>query len=272
MVIGADGKFLIFTDLDGTLMDSDTYGWEMASPAIEECKRRYIPIIIVSSKTRAEIIKIREILGLRSPFVSENGGGIYFDPEEASPPEEAIKQGGFFHIPVGVPHDVLVQALKEISAETGHSLRGFSDMTPEEVSSRTGLDIESARRALMREYDEPFIIMDDNPDINQITKSAQKRNLSIIKGGRFFHLKGNFNKGDAVLKIINWYSERYHNPLSVALGDGPNDISMLERVDIPVLVKSPFNVKGMASHIKNLIITDKMGPEGWNEAVLKIIG
>ena len=70
--------YVVFTDLDGTLLDHDTYGWEEARPALERCKRLFIPIVLVSSKTRAEMDHLRVKLSISSPFISENGGGIFF--------------------------------------------------------------------------------------------------------------------------------------------------------------------------------------------------
>jgi len=70
--------FLIFTDLDGTLLDHDTYGWEEALPALDLCRRLGVPVILVSSKTRAEMDVLQNRLGLSAPFISENGGGIFF--------------------------------------------------------------------------------------------------------------------------------------------------------------------------------------------------
>ena len=62
--------FLVFTDLDGTLLDHDTYGWEAASPALAQCRERGIPIVLVSSKTRAEMDNLRRRMGLSMPFIS----------------------------------------------------------------------------------------------------------------------------------------------------------------------------------------------------------
>jgi len=38
---------VIFTDLDGTLLDHDSYSWEEAVPALERCKGLRVPVILV---------------------------------------------------------------------------------------------------------------------------------------------------------------------------------------------------------------------------------
>jgi len=47
---------VVFTDLDGTLLRHEDYSWLPAGPALAELRRRRIPLVIASSKTRAEIV------------------------------------------------------------------------------------------------------------------------------------------------------------------------------------------------------------------------
>jgi mannosyl-3-phosphoglycerate phosphatase len=61
---------LVFTDLDGTLLDHHTYGWKEAVAALEHCRKNGVPVILVSSKTRAEMDVLRRELNLSAPFVS----------------------------------------------------------------------------------------------------------------------------------------------------------------------------------------------------------
>jgi ribonucleotide monophosphatase NagD (HAD superfamily) len=45
---------LVFTDLDGTLLDHDTYDWTPARDALDRLTRAGIPVVFTSSKTAAE--------------------------------------------------------------------------------------------------------------------------------------------------------------------------------------------------------------------------
>ena len=151
---------IIFTDLDGTLLDPHTYKWEEARATLNECKKRSIPIVFVSSKTRAEIDAIRRELSLSAPFVSENGGGIFFpDGLSHDPPRESIHDSGKKWA-LGIPYPQLVKGLREIRKELGWQIKGFSDMSIDEIANITGLDRKAARLAAMREFDEPFIILE----------------------------------------------------------------------------------------------------------------
>jgi mannosyl-3-phosphoglycerate phosphatase len=265
---------VIFTDLDGTLLEHDTYEWEAAKPALELLKHYGIPLIPVSSKTRAEIEVFQQKLGIMAPFISENGGGVYF-PKNCYPegPAGAVSEENLWKWSLGPSYGVLVKVLKEISDELGWVIRGFSEMTPEEISSYTGLDLETSHLAALREYDEPFIIVEpEEKDVIALEKAAERRGFHIMEGGRFYHIHGKKDKGEAVKRVILWYKRSQPRLISMALGDSPTDFSMLEQVDYPVLIRSTGHFPGLKDRIPGLKITDEMGPDGWNSAVLDISG
>ncbi len=267
-------KIVIFTDLDGTLLDAKTYRWDKALPAIRICREKNIPIVIVSSKTRAEIECIHKDIALSDPFVSENGGGIFFPllSDTVPAPPDTDLDNGFKKCSFGLPYNTLVKGLCEIREESGINLRGFSDMDIGEISRLTGLDTFRAKLAAKREYDEPFIIQDSSFDINKLHASAQKRGMTIVEGGRFFHLQGQNSKGETVKILIQWYRKIKGNILSVGLGDSPNDFSMLSQVDCPVLVRSERTFPELNRQLPNLKTTDEAGPSGWKTAILNILG
>src|SRR4030042_1090542 len=70
-------RILVFTDLDGTLLDHRNYSFEPARPALRLLRESGIPLIICTSKTRAEVEEIRAALGNTDPFVVENGGAVF---------------------------------------------------------------------------------------------------------------------------------------------------------------------------------------------------
>jgi mannosyl-3-phosphoglycerate phosphatase len=267
--------FLIFTDLDGTLLDHDTYRWEEAEPALGLCRQTPVPVILVSSKTRAEMDLLRVQLGLSSPFISENGGGIFFPVEETlKPPRLAVRDKGFWKRSLGPPYEHLVEALGAIREELGWKIRGFSEMSPHEISQLTGLDLENSRLAAMREFDEPFVVAEPEiVDTETLSAAANARGLRITTGGRFHHLHGKNDKGEAVKKLIAWYQDQQPSSslMTVALGDSPNDFTMLQQVHHPILVRSYRSYPELVHKIPGLKITRQTGPRGWNEAVLEIL-
>jgi mannosyl-3-phosphoglycerate phosphatase len=266
------GDFLIvFTDLDGTLLDHDTYRWDAALEALEVCRGQAVPIILVSSKTRAEMDPLRRQLGLSSPFICENGGGIFFPAEgDIAPPPGTILAENLHVWSLGTPYHRLTRTLKEIRRELGWKMRGFSEMTLADISALTGLDQEQAGLAARREYDEPFILENhsEEKDLSPLFRAARRRDLQITVGGRFFHLFGLNDKGHAVASLIAWYKETRSRVTSMALGDSPNDFSMLKQADYPVLIRSARRFSGLEETIPGLRVSSETGPRGWNTEVL----
>lgn len=283
--------FLVFTDLDGTLLNHNTYGWEEAIPALELCRTRGVPVILVSSKTRPEMALLRRRLSISAPFISENGGGVFFlketfnDPPSGSSPADipgfspenstrfsAWGEKGLWKLSLGVSYPRLIKAFQEIRNVLGWNMKGFSDMGVEEISRLTGLDKEGARLATMREYDEPFMIEGQEPtDLAPLIRAAEQKGLLITSGGRFYHLQGKNDKGKGMELITEWYKEYHKEILTVALGDSPNDFGMLERADFPVLIRSRRRFPDLKKGIPKLRITDDTGPKGWNSAVMNIL-
>jgi mannosyl-3-phosphoglycerate phosphatase len=268
-------KFLIvFSDLDGTLLDHNTYGWQEAQPALNLCKKHHVPIVLVSSKTRAEMEFLRGKLSISAPFVSENGGGIFFQSDNfTQPPTGASFDKGLWKWSLGLSYAHLVRGLQEIRDELRWDIKGFSDMGIEEISQLTGLDPKTSRLAAMREFDEPFIVLKKQAiDENTLHKAANKRGLTVTSGGRFYHLQGKNDKGKAMEKIISWYRHEHKKVFSIGLGDSPNDFPMLELADVPVLIRSQREFPKLKGEIPRLRVTREIGPKGWNKAILDILG
>ena len=265
-------QILIFSDLDDTLLDHDSYNWKKARPALEYCIELNIPVILVSSKTRTEIRAIQKEMGFGSPFVSENGGGIFLPltyKKDLIDTEYSISDDHIM-VTLGKPYKDLILYLREMVKDTGFTLKGFSDMDLEEVMRRTGLAEDQCIRALERDFDEPFIIeRPKDVDTKSLYASANKRGLKISEGGRFFHLHGESDKGDAMGWLISFYKKKHGAVYSIALGDSPNDFGMFDIADQPVLIKSArsFSDININERYPEIIITDKYGPEGWNEIV-----
>ena len=273
---GADpADLIVFTDLDGTLLDHDTYGWEPAAEALERCRELGVPVVMVSSKTRAEMERLRAGLRLDWPFVPENGGGIAFPPDcPQAPPPEALPGGEGGHVlHLGVRYGVVTRALRQIREELGRpDLRGFSDMGVEEIARLTGLPLEDAKRSARREYDEPFVMnAPGEAELDRLERTARKRGLQVTAGGRFLHLFGGCDKGKAVSLLTEWFRRERPGARTVGLGDSPNDLPMLRRVDEPVLVRSSPSWEEMAEALPGIRVSDRPGPDGWNRAVLDLL-
>jgi mannosyl-3-phosphoglycerate phosphatase len=271
---GAGRPLIVVSDLDGSLLDAASYSAQAARPALEALARLGVPLVPCTSKTRAELEALLPALGLRTPAIVENGGAIvipatYFVGVVAG----ALQAGDALVVPLGAPRDRLVASLAEIASETGVRLRGFASMPPAEVEALTGLAPDAARRAMAREYDEPFVLEGDGAEADAVARAAAARGLRCTRGGRFRHLTGPVDKGQALRVLLGLYEARGQRLESLGLGDAENDAPLLQAVDRPVLIPRPDGEVDPA--LRRLLPTAEVaprpGPEGWNEAVLTVL-
>jgi len=265
-------RILVFTDLDGTLLDHRTYSFEPARPALRLLRESGIPLIICTSKTRAEVEVIREALGNTDPFVVENGGAVFVPEGHVSIELRAARRdSGYFVVELGTSYPRILEVFSRIKERLPARLRGFSDLTVEEVARLTGLSLDEAARAKKREYDEPFVLDDPATNLDIVREMAESAGLSITRG-RFFHLTGDNDKGRAVKLVTEIYAQTDGiAPRSIGLGDSPNDLPLLENVDFPVLVQKPGGRYEPSIRLNNLIFAPGEGPIGWSVAVRELV-
>ncbi len=267
---------VVFTDLDGTLLDGNTYSFDAADEALGELRARSIPMVLVSSKTRAEIEPLRLRLRNEHPFIVENGGAVIIPTEYFPfPISAAITSGPYLVLELGTPYAHLRLALRQVERELGVPLRGFGDMSVDEVARRTGLSSEEAALATQRDYDEPFVVEGPGVSEDSLAKAIAARGLRYTKGDRFSHLTGPHNKGRAVQHVIDCYSRLAgcdrDRLVSVAIGNSMNDLPMLEAVEHPILVQRADGSYEPGIEIPRLTRAPGPGPIGWNRAVLSLL-
>lgn len=265
---GTARKMILFSDLDGTLLDETGYSFHDALPALNLVQAQAIPLILCSSKTRAEIEACRLSMRNRHPFISENGGGIFIPSGYFSAPLEAEAFDGYQRITLGTPYAEVRRRFAALRQQLGAKVRGFADMTAEEVAELTGLSCEAASLAKQRDFDEPFIF-DGAPD-ERFLQAIENEGLRWTQG-RIFHILGNHDKGHAVEILKSLYQQEHGVISSIGLGDGFNDLSMLQAVDHPVLIRHEDGGFDSRITMAGLVKTQSPGPQGWNEAVLQLL-
>ncbi len=269
-------RIIIFTDLDGSLLDPGSYSFEPAKEALSDIHKRGAALTLVSSKTRAEVEPLQLRLHLCDPFIVENGGALYvrkgYFPFAV---DAAAIQERYEVLALGTPYPRLRAALKEISDDLGCRLRGIGDCSLEEVARLTGLPLAEARLATQREYDEPFIVDGRDVSWDRLVKAAQDRNLQCTRGGRFYHLMGTNDKGAASRRLLECYrrlaQEDGRSLLTIGVGDSLNDLPMLASVDYPILVQKPDGSYDPDVQLPHLIRAVGVGPVGWNRSLLDLL-
>jgi mannosyl-3-phosphoglycerate phosphatase len=292
---------VVFTDIDGTLVDINTaeYGKE-TDKLIRLIKERNIPLILTSAKTRLEQNKIREDLGLSDPFIVENGGAIvipkgYFPDyalrdikyplrETQETKNGAIDVNHEIVVELGKPADYIRAKLSDIRKKYSINFRGVADISVEKLSNLALISREQAKRMAQRNYGET-ILQIQSEDIARFIKYVQEDGMKVIHGGRFFDVTVGTDKGIAVGILKKLFKDKFHNNVTFfGIGDSTNDIPMLNLMDIPILVqrqdsswvddgeiKMKNAVDSSRISANKLIKVEGIGPNGWENAIHKII-
>ena len=259
--------YIVFTDLDGTLLDHDTYGYEAALPGLKLLKKAGIPLIFCSSKTRREQEVLRQVLGISDPFIVEDGGAVFIEKGYFKMPDKHLRaKDGYQVLQFGRPYERIREAIAAVSHVTGLSLRGYGDATAEEVAKVTGLSPEEAALAKEREYEETLLTQLTRSDAEKLKEALTPLGLTLSRGGRFFSVKGPSNKGHAAMAVAKLFAKENRNLITVGIGDSANDLPLLSVVYIPVLVQKPKG-RFQKIHLNGVKKIEGVGPVGWTRAV-----
>lgn len=261
-------KTIIITDLDGTLLHPATYSFVEALPALGLIEDRRIPLVLCSSKTRAEIDVYRQRLHNTHPFIAENGGGIFIPHGYFSQPVTAAQLDGYQVVVLGMPYAEIRQRFVELRDQFGAKVRGFGDMSVAEIAVLTGLPPEEAALARQRDFDEPFIF-DGEPD-EGFLQAIETAGLRWTRG-QFFHIMGAHDKGRAVQLLKALYEQESGAVDTIGLGDGLNDLPLLSAVEQPVLVRHEDGSYETRIELPGMLKTRRAGPAGWNETMLELL-
>ncbi len=264
-------KKIVFTDLDGTILDAETYDYATSLPVIRLLKKHKIPIILCSSKTRLEMQTIRRNLKIHDPFIIENGSAIVLPEKYFAIKIKAKKiSEDYMILEFGAKIKKFKPELKKILASLSVRYSLFTEMSAQEISQDSGLSIKQARLAKNREYTETIKLEESRKNQQEICRALFSVGLECTFGGRYLTVGRGGSKGIAVRALKKLYQRNLGNIATYAFGDAENDMSMFQEVDNPILVQK---IDGKWANIKldHLIKINKIGPEGFNKAVEKIM-
>lgn len=256
---------LVFTDLDGTLLDIHTYDWQPAALWLEKLQDHQIPVILCSSKTAAETLEIQQDLGLEGlPFIAENGAVIQLDVRWNDHPDAP-------RLINGTPHSDIKEVIDTLRERGGYKFTTFDDVDEKTIGEWTGLNRERSTLARLHEASVTLIWRDSDVRMTQFETELTQLGFTFVQGARFWHvLDARGGKDQAVNWLIDEYRKREgFVPTTIGLGDGPNDAPLLDNVDYAVVVKG-INRLGITlqDDIPEWVYhTQQSGPEGWREGL-----
>ena len=252
----ATARALLFTDLDGTLLDFQTYFPSAeAVEALGILAGLQVLVVPVSSKTTAEVRPLMVDLELAGFAVTEGGAVL------ETPSESRI---------VGLERDRLRSRLASLRDE-GWPVRGMSEMTVAEVVDLTGLAPEGAEGAMKRMASEPFVTTREltADEARSLSRSASALGASLTRGGRFWHLMGDGVDKAAGVRQLRDELGIGDEVASAAVGDAWNDLSMLRAVDHGFLLGNAVSKEWVPDNVTRF---EEIGPKGFVRAVDEVLG
>lgn len=266
-------KTIIFTGLDGTLIDFDDYSSDLAAPCVQQLVEAGCLVVFCSSKTFAEQRSLQQKLGIDMPCIVENGSAIVAPIgfwKEETPDMRSV--AGRPRIELGKPASEILAGLGRVESKFGESLRGFSSLMTEDVASITGLDIGSARRAQEREYSETLAADLPLSIWLSLDEWFAAEGLKCLSGGRFRTvIDRRVDKGVAIRRFSElWQAQRGEGFVSFGLGDSENDQALLENVEWPHLMRRTDGswADFSGSRIERV---QGIGPKGWVQVADRVL-
>ena len=265
-----DDPLLLFTDVDGTLLDNHTGDWQAAAGWLTRLREKQIPVILCSSKTAAEMIALQKILQLQGlPFIAENGAVIQLD-------EAWQDHKDYPRIITGAPHGEIVKVLEQLRKTHDWKFTTFAELDEQVLAELTGLPPAQASLAKLHEASETLIWRDSDEQMASFDEALSQLGLRFVQGARFWHVLDERGGKD---EAVNWLTRQYRHyrgktSLTVGLGDGPNDAPLLESVDYAIIVKG-LNRDGIHLRQENpqrVYHTKSEGASGWREGLDHLFG
>lgn len=270
----------IFSDIDGTFLEPGVSP-DVVKAAMAEMGTRGI-VVLNSSRTADNMLRLQEEYDLRGPIVAENGGEICIPTNfiNINKVKEIIgdkypvyEKDGFIFVQIGENINGVIEKFEQIR----HLFPGKTELTGE-MSVETIMRVFAVdeEEALKRQEDQKpsrekakYVIgmaTDVDPDPEQIQiirEEARKLGINITRAKYLWHIMGDgFDKGLAVRVATEIFRSENPNLVTVGVGDADNDIEMLEQCDRSYLVgdlKRQFP--------PHVIRTSSDGPSGWKEMV-----
>jgi mannosyl-3-phosphoglycerate phosphatase family protein len=263
---------LVFTDLDGSLLDHHSYSYQDALPQLHVLDRAGIPVIPASSKTRSEIARLRQALGNTHPFIVENGAAIWIPRDYfAQQPAQTRERDGYWVREMVAPRQHWLDLLKTVYADFAGEFDYFQRAGAAGIARMTGLSEEAAGEANQRDYSEPVHWLGSSERREEFLSRLRAAGAHPLQGGRFISVSGDCDKGAALAWLRGVYQGAFPDRTchDIAIGDSRNDCAMLEAAETALLVRSTVHEFPALQRQQGVLRSQALGPAGWAEGVAR---
>jgi mannosyl-3-phosphoglycerate phosphatase len=267
-------RIVLFSDPD-TLREVGSRGWAETRTLVNALEDEGIAVVLWGNETRSEMELIQSDLNLHHPFISESGGGLFVGHGYfLDRPRIGRSVQNYQVIDFGRPYYEVAGALREVARAVEIEITGFNDMSIEDVAQQCDLSLSQARLAKLREYDEPFRIVDSEPaTYSRICSALRRVGLRCFPHELFHHATGVADKTQSVRTLGSLYREAHDGPvLTVGLAKEPSETGLLQAVDIPVVVQGgAVDARRLSRKIPTARFVSADGPRGWCEAIVRLV-
>ena len=269
-------QLVVVTDIDGSLLEPGTRSLGDERAALDFLAANGVPLVINSSRTRAEIERLHQTLGMQAPFISEHGSAL-FVPDGVFPfvPPRMRPTVGGGVIEFGRRYHDVVEPLRASSRDVDVEIVGFSDLTIEEAARELGVPIVEAQLAKLREYSELFRIVDeDDASRFRLIKSLRRRGLRCWRVGAHQLVTGTPDRTESLTTLKGMWTQAWGKPVVIGFADSEDDVAWLRHVDVAVFVEhGPTGVPArVLSKLPTVHVARSRGRAGWSEAIFEFVG
>jgi mannosyl-3-phosphoglycerate phosphatase len=224
---------IVFADIDAA-PTGPTAEHDRLAAVLERLAASRITLVFCSHRTRAEVERIRQALGVYHPFVCEDGS-VAFVPERyfGADPENARVLGGYRAMEFAQPYHHVVETLHRVAARLGLAVLGFKEMPVEQVARECGLSLLAARLAKLREYAEPFRLVVPNPTAERrLLRSLESAGLICVRHGDFHYAATVHGADAAAAALTALYRVSFGSVVTAVLGDSAATADIARRTAV----------------------------------------
>jgi predicted mannosyl-3-phosphoglycerate phosphatase (HAD superfamily) len=264
------GPVVVFADIGEAFQVGDLL--QGSAGARESLCSEDVVLVLCSNMTRAQLEICQQQLGIAHPFICESGAALLVPHGYFPFGMLCDRDHGRHHVfEFGTPYAEVVDVLHRTAARLGIGVVGFSDMSVEQVAIECDLSLSQARLAKLREYDEPFRLVEANDAArNRLLKALRAARMVRTHRGAYDYVGAPVDKGTSVGLLTALYRRAFGPIITVGVGDATNSMALLRRVKMPYVVEQ----KGTDPKSPSLPWIPKLdlpsGSTAWIEAIADV--
>ena len=259
-------KAIIFTDLDASLLHEETFSCFEIIDTLKSLISDGVLIVPNTSKTEVETRSVLKSLGLRTPFVIENGAKLCDIQQNFWFIGETNKE---FGIEIS---ELNIRLEKLGDAAFANDFQPINKLKREKASQILGLVGPELEKALERQYSLLYRYIGPKSKVSFWHEALSKVGLNLSRGGRVFAVSGCHDKATP----IKWLSEKLYLvgrrlPKIIAIGDSNNDKPMLLASTVACVIP---HLNGSCLALPEhpcVVFADEPAPFGWRDGAKKAL-